>query len=91
MLNNKLFWLLSRNTVLLVWIILFLFAFALPSPLAWLFKTAIVVLLLIHMTEIPFSLKIGREKQLTTGIIVGKTLLYGFTWWLPLRKGLIER
>jgi hypothetical protein len=49
-------------------------------------------LLAVHALEIPLvSLKIGKEKQIPIGMIILKTLLYGFTWWLPLKKGLIER
>ncbi len=91
MLNSKLFWFLFRNSVLLVWIVLFLFAFGLSTPISPLFRTALVILLLIHAAEIPISLGIGKEKQLSTGIIIFKTLLYGFTWWIPLRKNLIEK
>ncbi len=90
MLNNKYFWLLARNTVLLTWIALFFGAFGISTQVNWIFKISIVVLLLIHSAEIPISLKIGKDKQLPTRTIIIKTLMFGFTWWLPLRKEIIS-
>ncbi len=49
-------------------------------------------LLIVHILEIPtLSLKIGRDKQVPDSMIILKTILYGFTWWLPLKKGIIDR
>ena len=49
-------------------------------------------LLLIHILEIPIvSLKIGREKKVPDSMTIIKTILFGFTWWLPLKKGIIDK
>lgn len=49
-------------------------------------------LLIVHILEIPtVSLKIGREKKIPDSMTVLKTILYGFTWWLPLKKGIIDK
>ena len=91
MFKSKFFWFLARNTVVMVWAVLILLAFRLPPSGALIFKTALVVMLLIHLAELPISLSIGNQKELPKGEIFFKTVCYGFTWWLPLRMNLIER
>ena len=57
--------------------------------LAWSFFLALLAL---HLAEIPMtSLKIGREKNIPVPVTVVKTLLFGFCWWLPLKKGIIAK
>ncbi len=50
-----------------------------------------IVLVFLHAAELPISLKIGRENGLSAQTVVIKTMLYGFTWWVPVKKGIIER
>jgi hypothetical protein len=52
---------------------------------AWSFFAGLVLL---HTAEIPFIKKIGLEKNIPLSTVVVKTLLFGFTWWLPLKKGI---
>lgn len=48
-------------------------------------------LLALHIAEIPLSgLRIGREKNIPVPVVIVKTTLFGFTWWLPLKKGIIR-
>ena len=46
---------------------------------------------LVHPLEIIMSYGIGRGRNLSPAHIVIKTILFGFTWWLPLKMGVIER
>lgn len=49
-------------------------------------------LVVFHCAEIPaVSLKIGRDRGIPELNIVINTILYGFTWWLPLKKGIIDK
>jgi hypothetical protein len=48
-------------------------------------------LLIIHALEIFISWKIGKDKQVPPSMIILKTILFGFTWWVPLKKGIIDR
>ncbi len=89
MLNNKTFYLILRSSVLLIWIVLIILAVT-GGSLAVVGGVAFLVMLLLHMAELPISMSIGREKKLETRRVVFKTLVYGFTWWLPLRKGIID-
>jgi uncharacterized protein YhhL (DUF1145 family) len=45
------------------------------------------IILLAHVLEIPLAINRLRSKNLPTGKVVLKTLVFGFTWWLPLSKG----
>ncbi|HEX5486117.1 hypothetical protein [Limnobacter sp.] len=42
-----------------------------------------LVLTVLHALEIPVALIKLRGKNLPTLEVASKTLLYGFTWWLP--------
>ncbi len=48
-------------------------------------------LLLLHISEIPIARKAASGKDISTGSVILKTILFGFTWWLPLRKGIIRK
>ncbi len=54
----------------------------------WGFFIALVIL---HSAELPISLRIGNEKGLSVLYIVTKTLLFGFTWWVPIKKGIFDK
>ena len=45
------------------------------------------IILLAHILEIPLAINRLRGKKIPTGRVVLKTLIFGFTWWLPLSKG----
>jgi len=45
---------------------------------------------ILHPLELAMSLPVGKEKGLTPEKIFMKTMLFGFTWWLPLKLGVFE-
>ena len=45
---------------------------------------------ILHPLELAMSLPIGKEKGMTPEQIFIKTMLFGFTWWLPLKWGVFE-
>jgi hypothetical protein len=45
-------------------------------------------LMLFHVCEIPGAVKIAGEKNVSPLKAAAKTFLFGFTWWLPLKKGI---
>lgn len=51
----------------------------------------ILAVLALHTAELPAALRLAREKSIPTGLAVLKTLLLGFTWWLPLKRGIFQR
>ena len=88
--NSKTFYRIMRGSTLLIWLFLIVLVIVGENNLSLVAGIAFVVLFFIHLAELPISLSIGREKNLGTGTVVIKTLVFGFTWWLPLRKGMIN-
>ncbi len=73
-------------------------AFALSGvifPYEGVIKTIWLVILLIwaviHPLEIFISWNIGKSKNISFARTAIKTILFGFTWWLPLKMGVIEK
>lgn len=50
-----------------------------------LWKTILLVWVVGHPLEMPLSLKIGRAAGVSPLKTVVETMLFGFTWWLPLK------
>ena len=92
MLQTKSFWYFLMVFV----IVLYALSLMLGSHLypvdpykSWLF---FIGMLIVHIIEIPMvSMKIGKGKGVPVSIVVLKTILFGFTWWLPLKKGIIKQ
>ncbi len=53
---------------------------------AWSIFAGLVIL---HASEVTIARKIGSEKNISLLRVAVKTILFGFTWWLPLKKGII--
>ncbi len=88
--NSKAFWKTLMISVLGTWVLTLVagyYLFPENHLSAWRF---FIALLVIHASELVISFKIGKEKGLSTQTIVIKTLIYGFTWWVPVKKGIIE-
>lgn len=45
------------------------------------------IIFLAHVLEIPLAINRLRALNLPASKVVIKTLVFGFTWWLPLSKG----
>lgn len=54
--------------------------------LPWL-NTLAVIIFVAHVLEIPLAMNKLRSQQVPAGKVALKTLVFGFTWWLPLSKG----
>lgn len=48
------------------------------------------IILLAHILEIPLAINKLRHLKLPAGRVALKTLIFGFTWWLPLSKGFTQ-
>ena len=55
----------------------------------WLVITCIWVIT--HPLELILSIPIGKKAGISTGTTVLKTLLFGFTWWLPVKMGVLDK
>jgi hypothetical protein len=88
--NNKSFWYFLQFGAIGLYSIALLLGY-------WLFPGSTLYagsffagLVLLHTSEIPYARKIGSEKNIPFSRVVVKTILFGFTWWLPLKKGIIK-
>jgi hypothetical protein len=48
-------------------------------------------LLALHLAEIPVARRKLAGKNLSAARIAVKTTLFGFTWWLPVQSGVLDR
>jgi hypothetical protein len=88
--NSKRFWQINMAGSIGLWILSVVVGFTLfPENhlAAW---GLFIGLVIIHTAELPISLKIGKESGFSSQTVVIKTLLFGFTWWLPVKKGIIR-
>jgi hypothetical protein len=44
-----------------------------------------------HTLELILSIPISKKDGINTHTAVLKTLLFGFTWWLPVNVGVLEK
>ena len=58
-------------------------AYMLMSLVMPFFLILAALLLVAHTLELPIAFMRLRGRNLPTFEVVSKTLLYGFTWWLP--------
>ena len=88
--NNKLFWYFLQFGAIVLYAVSVPFGYWLfpgKNLYAWSLFSGLVLL---HTSEIAIVRKIGSEKNISLLRVVVKTILFGFTWWLPLKKGIIK-
>ncbi len=89
MFDSKAFWyFLMAGAIGLYLIVLAGFYFITNTALM---AAVLAGILLLHASEIPHARRIARPKGVSTRTTAAKTMLFGFTWWLPLKKGILNR
>lgn len=89
--NSKVFWHALMVGAIALWITVVLAAILVPSfsTIAWIIFIALAVL---HLLEFPLASKeISAAKGIPGRTAFIKTLLFGFTWWLALKKGIFDK
>ncbi|MBI9085592.1 MAG: hypothetical protein JEZ11_18485 [Desulfobacterales bacterium] len=90
--KERKFWQMLQAGSLAGWIYILVGA-AFFSETQWLKILWWVLMLawaIVHPLELKISLPIGRQKGLTPEWTFAMTLLFGFTWWLPLKRGVLD-
>lgn len=87
--DSRGFWRLC-NALLIVLHIVGVYAWlrygtAAPAAVLWL------VVVAIHVLELPMAFVFLRERTISPVTTVIATLLFGFTWWVPTRRGVYGR
>ena len=91
MIEKKGFWHFLMGGTVALWIWAILVGLVFSSRASGLALAVLVALFVTHCAEIPVSSKVGRERGLSTSRVVVKTVIFGFTWWVALKRGVIER
>jgi hypothetical protein len=60
----------------------------LDHPVAGWLVFAVVALL--HISEILVTIPLAKQRNFPIGTAVLKTLLFGFTWWIPFKQGIMN-
>lgn len=88
MFKNRLFWLFNNFMILLVHLVGagLLFSGARPwtDPIILIWLGVVAV----HALEVPMAFSATQEKPQAMFTTVAMTLIFGFTWWLPVRLGI---
>jgi len=80
------FWTLCRILTLLLFAGVVITGYALRRPAAgW---CALALLLALHAAELRVSLHLQATARIPRARVVVMTLLFGFTWWVPVTRGL---
>jgi len=94
MFNNKLFWsLFMMPGAILGWIFT-IFGFVCPienETLRILWIVVACIFCIGHPVELLTSIPIGKKAGISTGTTVLKTLIFGFTWWVPVKMGVLDK
>ncbi len=91
MIHGKTVWKIFRISTILFWILLAIIGFGVANQFSEYSRICLVLLLVIHLAEIPIALSIGRKRDLAIFRIIVSTLVLGFTWWVPLKIGIIRK
>jgi hypothetical protein len=86
---SKLTWILVEISTILLYIILIGYGYILNVP--WLGWTLFLLLMMLHLSEMKKAFTIGHEKGLKDGRIIFMNMVFGFTWWLPLKRGIFMK
>jgi len=89
--NTNGFWRFLMTGAVGMWLISILMGIFLFSEVQMMSWSIFIGLVVLHGAEIPIGVKIGKEKGLNTLAAAMKTFAFGFTWWVPMKKGIFTR
>ena len=92
MMDNKLFWYGNMAGALFGWVFIFYGAVS-PIDSPFLYYTWIAITLgwvIGHPLELTQSLPIAQKANVPLKTAIIKTLIFGLTWWIPLKRGIIK-
>ncbi len=92
MLDSKSFWLANMAVCVGLWIFVIFGAFytfdSQTVTMTW--WTITLALALGHTLELIMAIPIGRDAGLSLQKTIIYTLIFGFTWWVPVKRGIFK-
>ena len=90
--NKQIFWKGMMAGSVAGWLFIFLgiffpFESGLMRDLWWVVMLGWAIL---HPLELALSIPVGKQKGLTPQHIFVNTMVFGFTWWLPVKLGVFD-
>ncbi len=93
MLNSKAFWYVNMAACSVLWIFV---VYGIVSPfqdkimfIVWL--GSLISIAIGHPIELKRFMPIAKEKGIPTMTTVVMVMILGFTWWLPVKKGVFYK
>jgi uncharacterized protein YhhL (DUF1145 family) len=88
--DSKLSWQVQMGLSVAIWVFI-IYGFFVPfsGTVRTVWMVCTVLWTVFHPLELFISIPIGRKAGVSLPVIVIKTLLFGLTWWKPLKKGII--
>jgi hypothetical protein len=86
---GKITWIMMEISTILLYIVVIGFGYILG--IAWLGWTIFLSLMLLHLGELKTAMTEGHKKGLSNRRIILMNMLFGFTWWVPLRRGIFSK
>lgn len=86
--DHKPFWLLCNAALALLHVagIILCISNGLAHPIAILWA----IILAVHALELPLAFVLLRKNTFSPAMTTIMTLLFGFTWWVPARRGIFN-
>lgn len=86
--QTKLFWSILRAGAVSLYLLGLALALFSRVPVVGVILLAVIILL--HLLELKTAFLVGRDRGINDRTILLMDLLFGFTWWVPLKNGVNE-
>jgi len=87
-LKSKIFWYNLMAGALLLWPAVIILGYFFEKPLwGW---GVFIALIILHASEIKKGMQVGSSRGISKTKSAVKTFIFGFTWWVPLGKNIID-
>lgn len=88
--NSKFFWRFLQLGAICLWIFSLGLGFWFYPEYQMKAWSLFIVVVIIHTSELLLTLRMDSLRNKTTKAIVVNTVLFGFTWWVPVKNGIFE-
>ncbi|MFT7126406.1 MAG: hypothetical protein ACI9HX_000076 [Pseudoalteromonas tetraodonis] len=89
--RSRPFWLLSNIVLLAFHIVATYTLFTNPDAFGLIWIKVWLIMFIAHVFELPIAFLATKERPASMVQTIFMTMLFGFTWWLPVRLGVFGR